>query len=92
MESSPPPPESVSAPPPPSMLSAPEPPVIVLADDVPEIETPVDSAEASTFWKFVTVTRSPEVWSAFARLTVTAVASVSVFVPVPPSIEVSEPR
>ena len=79
-----------SAPPAPSIVSAPVPPVIVLALAVPDIETPVESSDASTFWKLATVAASPVVWSAFARLTVVAARSSSVLVPAPPSIETSE--
>jgi len=50
------------------------------------------SADASTFWKFETLVASPEVWSALARsMLPTAAFRTSVFVPLPPSIEVSVP-
>ena len=80
-----------SAPPAPSMVSPPEPPVIELADDEPASDTAADNAAASIFWKFVTLTASPEVTSALPRLTVTAACKVRVLVPVPPSIEASVP-
>ena len=54
------------------------------------IDTPVDSSDASTFWKLATVAASPVVWSALARLIVVAARSSSVLVPAPPSIETSE--
>ena len=49
----------MSAPPPPSMVSLPEPPVIVFAPDEPVIDTAADNADASTFWKLVTLVESP---------------------------------
>jgi len=51
----------VSAPPAPSMVSLPAPPVMILMPDVPTIVTPVDNADASTFWKSETVVASPVV-------------------------------
>ena len=66
----PPPALMTSAPPPPSMVSPPLPPVIVLADDEPVIVTAEESADASTFWKLVTVAESPMVTSVLPRLTV----------------------
>jgi len=80
-----------SAPPPPSMVSLPLPPVMTLAPEEPVIDTAEDSAEASTFWKLVTLVVSPTVWSALARLTFAAARNTSVLVPVPPSIEFSVP-
>ena len=88
----PPPALMTSAPPAPSMVSLPEPPVIVLAEEEPVMVTAEDSAEASTFWKLVTLAESPLVWSALPRLTVAAALITSVLVPAPPSIEVSVPR
>ena len=88
----PPPALIVSAPPAPSIVSLPEPPVIVLAAEEPVSVTAADKADASTFWKLVTVVVSPEVWSPLPRLTVAAALSTSVLVPVPPSIDVSVPR
>jgi len=90
----PPPAAITSVPPPPSIVSAPAPPVIVFAAAVPVIEIPCTAVRplASTFSKFVTLTESPEVWSALARFTVAAVLSCSVLLPLPPSIETSEPR
>ena len=82
----------ISAPPPPSIVSAPEPPVRTLTPAEPVIETSAVSDDASTFWKFATLTISPVVWSALARLTVTALRRTSVLDPVPPSIEISAPR
>ena len=86
----PPPALMTSAPPTPSMTSLPEPPVMTLMPDVPPIVIPVDSAEASTFWKFETVAVSPVVWSELARLTVVAARRIRVLVPVLPSIDTSE--
>jgi hypothetical protein len=80
-----------SAPPAPSMVSLPEPPVIVLADDEPVINSAEDSADPSTFSKLVTLAESPLVWSTLPRLIVPAARNTRVSVPVPPSIEVSEP-
>ena len=81
----------MSAPPLPSMMSAPEPPVIVFATDEPVMVMPVASAEASTFWKFETLVKSPVVWSELASATVAAAFMTNVLVPVPPSIVVSDP-
>ena len=81
----------MSAPPLPSIVSAPVPPVRVLAADEPVIVTLVASRVASTLAIFVTVTVSPVVWSALARLTMTPVFSARVLEPVPPSIDASVP-
>ena len=59
--------------------------------DEPVMLMPVVTADASTFWKFVTVVRSLVVWSASPRATVAAAFITSVLVPVPPSIEFSVP-
>ena len=74
------------------MVSSPAPPEIVLALELPPITTPVDSVEASTFWKPLTLVVSLVVWSAAARLTVAAAFITSVLVPLPPSIETSWPQ
>jgi len=63
---------------------------MVLAPTEPVIDTAVDSADASTFWKLATETASPVVWSRLPRLTVAAARNSSVLVPVPPSIDTSE--
>ena len=80
----------ISAPPTPSMVSLPLPPIMVLVPAEPVSEMPDDSADASTFWKPVTETASPLVWSMLPRLTVVTARNTSVLVPVPPSIETSE--
>jgi hypothetical protein len=69
------------------MVSLPAPPVRMLAAVEPVSETPIASAEASTFWKLATVGVSPVVWSGLARLTVVAAFRIRVLLPVPPSIE-----
>ena len=74
------------------MVSAPVPVVMVLAPEEPVIESDAERPAAFTFWKLLTAVESPDVWSPLARLTVAAVAIVSVLVPEPPSIEVSLPR
>jgi len=48
----------------------PLPPVSAFAPAEPVIEMPDDSADASTFWKLLTETASPLVWSRLPRLTV----------------------
>ena len=78
-------------------MSLPEPVVIVLAKADPVTTSAVVSALASRFSKLVTLTLSPVVWSepaATAKLTALKVepaATISVSVPVLPSIETSEP-
>ena len=62
-----------------------------MAEDEPVIDIDDETAEASTFWKLVTLTESLLVWSALPRLTVAAAFRISVFVPVPPSTETSVP-
>ena len=56
-----------------------------MAPAEPAIETAVERAEALTFWKFVTVTILPVVWSALTRLTAAAACITKVLVPAPPS-------
>ena len=96
MRSLPAPPNSESLPVAPSIVSLPAPPMIVFAALLPVMLTPWVarvSRLASTFWKFVTVPVSPEVWStALPRFTdMVERASSSVLTPVPPSMEASDP-
>ena len=80
------------------MVSLPEPVVIVFAKAEPVTTTAVVKALASRFSKLVTLTVSPVVWSepaATAKLTalrLAPAATISVSVPVLPSIDISEPR
>ena len=82
----------MSAPPAPSIVSLPVPPVSVFAAVEPVMLFAAETAEASTLIKLETLTESTVVWSALPRLTVAATFRSSVFVPVPPSIDVSDPR
>jgi hypothetical protein len=50
------------------------------------IDTAEDNELASTFWKPVTLAKSPVVWSVLPRLTDVAALSASVLMPAPPSI------